>query len=132
MAISNKTIFLLLIVSQTLHSLEEYFYSLWEVFPPARIVSGLISSNLTLGFAIINSTVVAVGFWCYFFPVRNHWKSATVIMWFWVLLELANAIGHAIFALQQGGYFPGLITALPLFLFAGLLAIRLVKAANPQ
>jgi len=120
-----KTLFLLLIISQAFHSLEEYLFELWEVFLPARYVSGLISDNLALGFIVINSTVVLLGFWCYLFPVRNAWQSAVIVMWAWSILEFANSTGHFIFALQQGGYFPGLITAFPLMLFSFLLLLKI-------
>jgi hypothetical protein len=122
-----KTLFLLLIVSQTLHSLEEYFFELWEVFAPARYVSGLISDNLTVGFIVINTTVVSLGFWCYLFPVRKGWPAAIIVIWAWTLMELGNAVGHSIFALQQGSYFPGLITAIPLLVFSCLLFSRLIS-----
>ena len=123
-----KSLFLLLMVSQALHSLEEYFFELWEVFAPARYVSGLISDNLTVGFIVINTVVVSLGFWCYLFPVRKAWSGAILVMWAWALLEFGNGVGHAIFALQQGGYFPGLITAIPLLVFSCLLFSRLISS----
>ena len=127
MRVSTQTVFLLLIVSQALHSLEEYFYSLWEVFAPARVVSGLFSDDLTVGFSIINVSIVVFGFWCYFSPVRHSWASARVFAWFWVFLELGNSIGHTYLAITQEGYFPGLYTAPLLFMFSCYLAFRLVK-----
>lgn len=42
--------FLLLIIVQAAHSIEEYFFGLYEVFPPAHFVSGLISTDLHVGF----------------------------------------------------------------------------------
>ena len=123
----TQTGFLLLIISQALHSIEEYVYSLWEVFTPARVVSGLISDNLASGFIVINLSIVVFGFWCYFAPVRQSWPSARIFAWFWVLLELGNSIGHTLFAINQAGYFPGIYTAPLLFVFAGFLAFGLVK-----
>lgn len=127
MNVATQTGFLLLIISQVLHSIEEYSYSLWEVFAPARFVSGLVSDNLAIGFMVINISIVVFGFWCYFFPVRQSWSNARVFAWFWVLLELGNSIGHSIFAINQAGYFPGVYTAPLLFMFAGFLAFSLVK-----
>lgn len=121
-----KLLFLLLIISQTLHSIEEYLFELWEVFLPARYVSGLISNDLTLGFLVINVSIVLLGYWCYLFPVRKSWQSFPVIMLAWGLLESANAIGHLLFAIQQSGYFPGLVTAIPLLIFSCLLLSRLI------
>ena len=128
MQTSTQTGFLLLIVSQALHSIEEYTYSLWEMFEPARFVSGLISNNLTLGFSIVNLSIVVFGFWCYFGPVRHSWASATIFAWFWVLLELGNSIGHTYLAINQAGYFPGLYTVPFLLIFSLNLAFRLVKS----
>ena len=127
MQTSTQTGFLLLIVSQAMHSIEEYFYSLWEVFAPARFISGLFSDNLTVGFSIVNLSIVAFGVWCYFGPVRNSWSSATILAWFWVFLELGNSIGHTYFAINQEGYFPGLYTTPFLLVFSCYLAFRLVK-----
>jgi len=46
--------FLLLVILQGLHSVEEYIGKLWEVFAPAKFLSGLVSSDLEIGFLIIN------------------------------------------------------------------------------
>jgi hypothetical protein len=43
-----------LILAQTAHSIEEYAGRLWESFPPARFVSGLISSDLERNFLLLN------------------------------------------------------------------------------
>ncbi len=125
--VSIQTVFLLLIISQALHSIEEYYFSLWEVFEPARIVSGLVSTNLTVGSVIVNVSIVVFGVWCYFGPLRHAWRSATIIAWFWVLLELGNSIGHSYFDIARAAYFPGLYTALLLFIFSCYLAYSLVK-----
>src|SRR5881397_2539472 len=41
----SKTTFLALVAAQTAHSAEEYLGRLWDVFPPARFVTGLISED---------------------------------------------------------------------------------------
>ena len=92
--------FLLLIGSQTLHSIEEYSTSLWEVLPQARVISGLISNDLSFGFAIVNATLVAFGFWCFIGPIQHGWCGASALMWFWVVLELGNSIGHTYLAID--------------------------------
>jgi hypothetical protein len=51
---------LALVATQAAHSIEEYVGHRYEVFPPARAVSGLISDDLERGFVIFN-----VAF-CYF------------------------------------------------------------------
>ena len=86
--------FLALVTTQAAHSLEEYAGRLWEVFPPARLLSGLVSRNLETGFVVINVSVVAFGFWCFLWPIRRGWPSVVMLGWFWVVLELVNGIGH--------------------------------------
>ncbi len=121
----SRNIFLALIVVQTLHSLEEYVFELFETFPPARFVSGLVSANLGRGFVAINLVVVALGIWCYWWPVRRGWASAAPIAWTWVAVELVNGLGHPTWSVIQRGYTPGLITSLMLLPLAILLAGRL-------
>lgn len=125
---STQIGFLLLIGSQTLHSIEEYSTSLWDVLPQARIISGLISDQLSIGFAIVNATFVVFGFWCFFGPVRHDWRGASTLMWCWVILELGNSIGHTYLAIDQGGYFPGLYTMPLLTVFSLYIAFKLLTS----
>lgn len=106
-----KTLFVLLIVAQAAHSVEEYTNHLYDVLAPARLISGLISANHARGFALGNIALVSLGVWCYFARVRPARPSAPVWMWGWVLLETANGCGHLLFALDAGRYFPGVWTA---------------------
>ena len=119
-------IFLALVIAQAAHVLEEYAGRLWEVFPPARFFTGLVSRDLETGFIIINASVVAFGFWCFFWPVRRRWPAAPVFMWAWVVLELVNGVGHPVWSLTQGGYTPGVVTAVPLFVLSVCLARELL------
>jgi hypothetical protein len=66
-----------LILTQAVHSTEEYLGRLWETFPPARFITGLISNDLEQGFIILNAAFVAFGVWTYLVPVRRQWPSAT-------------------------------------------------------
>lgn len=111
--------FLALIAIQSAHSVEEYLGRLWEVFPPAIFVTGLISKDRQIGFIVINIALVAFGLWCFFWPVRRRWPSARLLIGVWVLIELINGIGHPLWSLQQRGYTPGVITA-PLLLVLAL------------
>lgn len=43
-----------LVMTQAAHSVEEYAGRLWETFPPARFVIGLIFQDLERGFVAIN------------------------------------------------------------------------------
>jgi hypothetical protein len=60
--------FLALVIAQAAHSIEEYLFRLYDLFAPARFVSGLISTNLRTGFIVFNLGFVAFGFWCYAVP----------------------------------------------------------------
>ncbi len=119
----SQLIFLGLICAQVAHSIEEYFGQLWEAFPPARFVAGLISADRRVGFIIFNLALIVFGFWCFFFPVLRRWPSANLYVGFWIVIELINGIGHPLWSIQQGGYTPGLITA-PLLLILALALIR--------
>ena len=48
-----------LILAQAAHSVEEYVGRLWESFPPARFLTGLVSQDLERGFVVINVSRVA-------------------------------------------------------------------------
>lgn len=127
---TEKKIFLFLIIFQALHSTEEYFYSLWEVFAPARAISSLVSSNLPLGFAILNSAIVLFGIWSYLVPVRRSTDNIPAIVWFWILLESANGLVHIIIAGRSQAYFPGLYTSPFLIFFSLLLLVNIAKGAR--
>ena len=118
----TKTLFLLLVGVQCAHSIEEYLTHLYKVLAPARYVSGLFSENLAVGFVAFNSIVVLLGFGCYFGPIRAARGAAVIVAWAWVVIELANGVGHILLALNAGGYFPGLVTGVALLLASAYLA----------
>ena len=122
--------FALLILAQAAHSIEEYLFRLFDVFPPARWVSGLISANLALGFAIANTALVLFGVWCYLARVRPSHRSAQAYAWFWVCLESANGVVHVILAGLEGGYFPGVGTAPLLIATASYLGVALARSGH--
>ena len=114
-----------LVLAQAAHSIEEYVGRLWESFPPARFLTGLVSSDRELGFIILNVALVAFGAWCVLWPVRRDWPSAAGLMWFWVVIETINGVGHPLWSLRQGGYTPGVLTAPVLLVLALYLAFQL-------
>ena len=127
-----KRAFLLLVAVQACHSIEEYAFALYEVFPVARFASGLVSDNHAVGFAILNSAFVAFGLWCYLVPIRSAWASARGWAWLWVIIELGNGLGHPALAARAGGYFPGVATAPVLFVVAVYLASRLIRTRGSR
>ena len=117
--------FLALVLTQAAHSVEEYIGRLYDVFLPARFVSGLISQNLEQGFIIFNVALVAFGLWCFIWPVRRHWATAGGLIRIWIGIELLNGIGHPAWSLMRGGYTPGVATAPVLLVLAVYLARQL-------
>jgi hypothetical protein len=111
-------VFLILVLIQALHSIEEYYGKLWENFPPAIWLTGLVSKDHHLGFLIINIGLFIAGLMCWFFIVKPKHKLAKIAIMFWLLIELANGIVHPIWSIMQNRYTPGLITAPFLFITA--------------
>jgi hypothetical protein len=95
--------FAALVVGQTAHSVEEYLGRLWETFPPARALTSLVSSDREVGFLVINFGLVAFGYWCLLWPVQRGWRSAESVVWFWVVIETINGIGHPAWSVRHGG-----------------------------
>jgi|RhiMetdeSRZDD1v2_1073273.scaffolds.fasta_scaffold34267_10 uncharacterized protein with HXXEE motif len=125
MSRSSRLALLALVLAQAAHSIEEYRTRLYDVFPPARFVSDLVSADRRVGFTIFNVALVALGLWSFFVPVRRAWPSARAFAWFWAALEAANGIGHIVWALVAGAYRPGLSTAPFLLVIALTLAALL-------
>jgi hypothetical protein len=117
--------FTALVVAQAAHSIEEYVGRLWESFPPATFVTSLVSSDHERGFVILNVAIAVFGVWCVLWPVRRGWRSATGIVWGWVIVEAMNGIGHPTWSVLQRGYTPGVITAPFLLVLAVYLASQL-------
>ncbi|MGH8639057.1 MAG: HXXEE domain-containing protein [Burkholderiales bacterium] len=124
-----KVAFGALVLAQTAHSIEEYVGRLWESFPPATFLTGLISPDRELGFIVINYALVAFGFWCLVWPVRREWPSAVPLAWFWIVIEMINGVGHPVSSLRQGGYTPGVLTAPILLMLALYLAFQMRHSA---
>ena len=129
---NNSSLFLGLAMSQAAHSIEEYFFNLFDVFEPARFLIELIAEDLALGFAVVNTMVVAFIFWTYFFRIRPESPNAKAWIWGWSLVELANGIGHILLAINARAYFPGVVTAALLVLFSLALIYRLVHPVGRQ
>jgi hypothetical protein len=122
--------FCALVLVQAAHSIEEYIGHLWELFPPARFLTGLVSSNHERGFVLINVSLVAFGLWCFIWPVRRGWPVAVYLVWLWIVIEIINGIGHPLWSMREGGYTPGLATAPILLLLALYLAYQLRRVSH--
>ena len=119
--------FLLLILAQAAHSVEETMFRLYDLVAPARYIGSLTGLPQPWSFALPNALLVLFGLWCWFAKVRPGRGGARALAWFWALLEIANALGHTAFALGTGGYFPGIATAPLLLGFGAWLVVRLVN-----
>lgn len=124
----GRAAFLAVVGAQAAHSIEEYWFRLYDVLAPTRMLAEAIGPDRATGFAIGNAAILLFGLGCYFAAIRPGRRSARALAWFWALLEIANGLGHGALALAAGGYFPGLATA-PLLLATGLyLAMRLSRS----
>ena len=120
----NST-FLVLVLVQGSHSVEEYLGKLWEVFSPAILLTSLVSENLETGFLVINIGLFIFGIWCWFFPVLRNYTFARGLIWFWIVIEIINGIVHTVWTLFERAYTPGIATA-PILLILGVYLSRLL------
>ena len=121
--------FLALVAAQAAHSIEEYYGRLWEVFPPAAFITGLVSEDRQRGFIVINVALFAFGLWCCFWPVRCRWPMARLLVAVWIVIEVINGIGHPLWTLRERGYTPGVATAPILLVLALSLMWQLKKSS---
>jgi hypothetical protein len=122
--------FLLIAITQGIHSIEEYTGHLWVVFPPARFLSGLVSTDLRKGFIIINISlfIVLVLVWLSTYSKTSSTKG---LLWLWAIMETINGLGHIIWAIIERSYVAGLATA-PVLLFLAIYLMRSLIKVNKQ
>jgi len=121
-----------LVLAQAAHSIEEYLGHLWESFPPARFLTGLVSSNAEHGFMMLNVLLLAFGAWCFVYPIGRQWPVAAALAWFWIAIEIVNGIVHPLWSLHERSYTPGLATAPILLILAIYLAHQLLRAGQQR
>ena len=119
--------FLALLIAQAAHSIEEYVFRLYDVFAPARFVSGLISSDLRSGFIVFNVAFLCFGLFTYVVLLRQPPVAAVPLIWFWGLIEILNAIGHVAISIGEGAYVPGIATAPFLLVAAAYLLFQVIR-----
>ena len=130
MATRFKLAFGALLLAQATHSVEEYIGRLWESFPPARFLTGLVSQDHEWSFVALTILLMTFGLWCLIWPVRRGWPSAVYLGWAWVMVEVINGIVHPLWALRQGEYTPGLATSPLLLALAVYLGYQLRNVAR--
>jgi len=104
------------------HCSEEYATGFFRQFPP---LLGLMpwSAGFFLAFNavwVLVWTLATLTVWRGRTPFLARWT-----LWFLALVSLLNLVAHPVLAVVAGGYFPGLLTSLPLGLAGGWLALRL-------
>jgi hypothetical protein len=122
-----KIAFLALVLTQIAHSVEEYGFRFYAVFPPARLLNELLPGFTRPGFMIFNTLLACFGLWCFFVSVRPGTKSARKWIWLWVVIELFNGFGHPAWAIAARAYVPGLATSVLLLVLAAYL-LHLLRA----
>ena len=120
-----KMTFLLLVLTQGLHSIEEYIGRLWEVYAPAKFLCSLVSKNPETGFLIINIGFFIFGLCCWFFTIRQNHLYTQGLIWFWIIMETINVTGHTVWALSERAYVPGIATVPFLLILVIYLALQL-------
>ena len=121
----TRAVFLTLVLVQALHSLEEYAFEFYEIFPPARRLNELVPGIAHPAFIAFNVALLLFGLWCFWFPLRLNAPSATIWAWGWAVMELYNGGAHVVWAVIIRNYNPGLASALVLLALAAVLAGRL-------
>jgi len=124
--IKTKITFLILVLLQGLHSIEEYIGKLWDVFPLAKYLTSLFSENHRTGFLIANIGIFIIGIICWILLYSQIELFISKLLWIFIVIEIINGLGHSLWSLYQNDYTPGIITAPLLFITALYLARRLV------
>ena len=68
--VGMRRAFLVLIAAQAAHSIEEYWFRLYDVLAPTRWLSAAIGSDRATGFLIGNAALLLLAFGCYFASIR--------------------------------------------------------------
>ena len=103
-----------MILLQAIHSVEEYIFKLYEVFPPMQAAYRNTPELSQAAFITFNLLLLLFGLFCFFYWVQPARKGARVVVWVWIVIQTATFAAHLVWAILIGGYNPGLATA-PLF-----------------
>src|SRR5215469_12885551 len=111
---SNKirTAFLILIVLQALHSMEEYIFKFYDAFPPMLFLYRNAPQLARPAFIVFNVLLVSAGLVCLFLWVWPGRRGARTVIWVWIGIESFNVVAHFVWAFFIRGYNPGLVTVI--------------------
>lgn len=114
-------VYLLALAIQFLHFTEEYVYGFQ--FRVSEIMTGMPPFNVNV-FVAFN--MIAYGlFLLAGLGMYKGMKFPMIIVWFFAICVLGNAIWHLLLTLKLGGYFPGLYTSLTGWILGPILVKRL-------
>lgn len=122
--------FMALIALQGLHSVEEFIFRLWEVFPPMALLYRDSPELARPAFVAFNALLFAAGLFCLWRWVWPGVGPARAAVWIWVAGEGFNAAAHAGWAMVTQRYNPGLATGLLIAPVVAYLAWRLGRTAT--
>ena len=114
-------VYLIALAIQFLHFTEEYVYGFQ--FRVAEIMTGMPPFNVNV-FVAFNMIA-----YCLFLlaglGMYRGMKFPMVIVWFFAIAFLGNAVWHLLLTLKVGGYFPGLYTSFAGWILGPILLKRL-------
>lgn len=114
-------VYLVALAIQFLHFTEEYIYGFQ--FRVTEIMTGMppFDPNVFLAFNMIAYCLfLLAGLGMY-----QGMKFPMIIVWFFALCVMGNAVWHRLLTLRVGGYFPGLYTSLTGWIVGPMLLLRL-------
>jgi hypothetical protein len=114
-------VYLVALAIQFLHFTEEYVYGFHQRV--TEITAGMPPFNVNV-FVAFNMIAYAL-FLLAGLGMYKGLKSPMIIVWFFAIVFLANAIWHLLLALRVGGYFPGLYTSFAGWILGPMLLRRL-------
>jgi hypothetical protein len=114
-------IYLLALAIQFVHFTEEYVYGFQ--FRVTEIMAGMppFNVNVFVAFNMIAYCLFLLGG----LGMYKGLKFSMIIVWFFAIAFMGNAVWHLLLTLRVGGYFPGLYTSLPGWIVGPLLLRRL-------
>src|SRR2546423_5244032 len=98
-----QSAFLLLVIVQAIHSVEEFIFRFYERFPPMTFIYQNAPQLARPAFAISNALLFLIGLICFYYWVQPARKAANLVVWIWIILESSNVVAHIVWAVLIGG-----------------------------
>src|SRR5260370_35881386 len=105
-----RATFLLLVILQASHSVEEFIFRLYERFPPMRFLYQNAPHLAKPAFAISNALLVLIGAVCLYYWVQPARRGARLVVWIWIIIESLNVIAHLVWPALIVGLDTALVT----------------------